>query len=50
VTSFPSEISSGFHLADLETPLIDDGPIHAFMRVHKSIAFEDNMGCLEIAS
>jgi hypothetical protein len=45
-----SEISKGFKLKDLDSPLVDSGPIRAFTRMHKSVIFEDNMGCLEIAS
>ena len=45
-----SEISSSFHIAGLKNGLIDDGPVHAFTHMFKSVVFEDNMGCLEIAS
>ena len=45
-----SEISSGFHIAGIENGLIDNGPVCAFTRMFKSVVFEDNMGCLKIAS
>ena len=45
-----SKISSSFHIAGLKNGLINDGPVHAFTHMFKSVVFEDNMGCLEIAS
>ena len=45
-----SKISSSFHIAGLENGLIDDGPVHSFTRMFKSVVFKDNMGCLKIAS
>jgi hypothetical protein len=46
-----SEISSGYKFLGLdEGALISDKLVHAFTRMFKSTVFEDNMGCLEIAS
>lgn len=45
-----SEISKGFAIADLDEPLLNDAPLRAFTKMHKSVVHEDNSGCLEIAS
>jgi hypothetical protein len=46
-----SEISSGFQIAGLaKDALLDPGPVRAFSRMFESTIYEDNMGCLEIAS
>ena len=46
-----SEISSGFQIAGLaQNALLDSGPVRAFSRMFESTVYEDNMGCLEIAS
>ena len=50
VTMCVVEISKGFKIADVKSPLVD-GPISsAFTHLHQSVVFEDSATCLDIAT